>query len=88
MQSITLVATFMLSLAWASPHHTDCTVGQTVNTTSGPVIGHAATIFPYVSEYLGIPFAQPPIGDLRFAGPLAYTGSSVLNGSTYVGPSG
>jgi hypothetical protein len=61
------------------------TVGQTVQTTSGPVNGHAAGIYPQVSEYLGIPFAQPAIGDLRFAPPEKYTGNSTINGTNYVG---
>jgi hypothetical protein len=34
--------------------------------------GHAASISPTVSEYLGIRFAQLSTGDLRFAAPVAY----------------
>ncbi|TVY37926.1 Cholinesterase [Lachnellula subtilissima] len=60
--------------------------GQTVNTTSGLVSGHGATNQSGVSEYLGIPFAQPPIGDLRFAAPVKFTGSTSLNGTSF-GPS-
>lgn len=60
------------------------TIGQTVNTTSGPVNGHPAANQSSVSQYLGIPFAQPPIGDLRFAAPVKYTGNSTLNGTSYV----
>ncbi|KAG0649049.1 Cholinesterase [Hyphodiscus hymeniophilus] len=59
------------------------TVGQTVQTNSGPVSGHPASNDSDVSEYLGIPFAQPPIGDLRFAEPVNFTGSSPLNGSNF-----
>jgi hypothetical protein len=59
-------------------------VGQTVNTTSGSVSGHAAKNQSEVSEYLGIPFAQPPIGQLRFAAPVKYTGNSSINGTAYV----
>jgi len=58
--------------------------GQTVNTTSGLVSGHGATNQSGVSEYLGIPFAQPPIGDLRFAAPVKFTGSASLNGTSFV----
>jgi cholinesterase len=47
-------------------------VGQQVNTTSGIIRGHAASNRTEVSEYLGIPFAQPPVGELRFAAPQPY----------------
>jgi Carboxylesterase family len=60
------------------------TVGQTVQTSSGPVNGHSATNDSDVSEYLGIPFGQAPIGDLRFAAPLAFNGTAPLNGSSFV----
>ncbi|CAI4214368.1 unnamed protein product [Parascedosporium putredinis] len=45
--------------------------GQLVNTTSGPVLGQASAWQPLVSEYLGVPYAQPPVGALRFAAPAA-----------------
>ena len=60
------------------------TVGQVVSTSSGAVSGHAASNATGVSEYLGIPFAQPPVGDLRFAAPVAYNGSAAINGSSFV----
>ena len=60
--------------------------GTAVNTTSGPVIGHAATNRTLVVEYLGIPYAQPPTGDLRFLPPLAYESLAVFNASSYVCP--
>ncbi|KAH9216473.1 carboxylesterase [Leptodontidium sp. 2 PMI_412] len=59
------------------------TVGQTVNTTSGPIQGHAASEALEVSEYLGIPFAQPPTGSLRFQPPVAFNGSSIINGTDF-----
>ncbi|CAN8104167.1 unnamed protein product [Discula destructiva] len=90
MQSLTLFNALLLPLVWASPclseKHTrlsSFSVGQSVNTSSGLVSGHASTSYSEVSEYLGIPFAQPPVGDLRFAAPLKYTGSSALDGSEY-----
>jgi cholinesterase len=63
---------------------TNWTVGQTVQTSSGSVTGHAASNDSQVSEYLGIPFAEAPIGELRFAPPVKYTGSAPLNGSVFV----
>ncbi|KAG9242147.1 Alpha/Beta hydrolase protein [Calycina marina] len=59
------------------------TVGQSVKTTSGPVTGHAGTTVANVSEYLGIPFAQPPVGDLRFAAPVAFNGTAAINASSF-----
>lgn len=60
------------------------TVGQTVQTSSGPVSGHPAKNDSDVSEYLGIPFGQAPVGDLRFAAPVAFNGTAPLNGSVFV----
>lgn len=58
--------------------HTKTTHGTIVNTTSGPVKGHPSTLQPEVSEYLGIRFAQPPVGDLRFAPPQPVEASSSI----------
>ena len=55
-------------------------IGKAINTTSGIVKGHAAPNATTVSEYLGIPFAVPPVGDLRFAPPLRYHGTGNLSG--------
>lgn len=40
--------------------------GQTVNTTSGQVSGHTASNTDGVEEYLGVPFAQPPLVRVLF----------------------
>lgn len=61
---------------------TDCTSTQhdmmaqllTVQTTNGPITGHAADNSPCVLEYLGIPYAKPPTGDRRFAPPERFVG--------------
>jgi cholinesterase len=53
-------------------------IGQSVKTTNGEIKGHSSTWKPDVSEYLGIPYAQPPIGDLRWAAPKAFSGSNKL----------
>jgi cholinesterase len=44
----------------------------TVETTNGIIEGHIAEDASYVVEYLGIPYAMPPVGDLRFASPQPY----------------
>lgn len=59
----------------------------TVTTQSGRITGHRGTNRSSVYEYLGIPFAQPPLGDLRFASPQKYlpvSKSKPLIASTYV----
>jgi Carboxylesterase family len=63
----------------------DFTVGGLVNTTSGTVQGKASELRPDVSAYLGIPYAQPPLGDLRFDAPQPFmpTGA-VLNATQFV----
>jgi cholinesterase len=60
-------------------------VGNAVKTTSGTVVGQASHWKPGVSEYLGIPFAKPPQGDLRWAPPQAVADTSqVINATKYV----
>lgn len=48
----------------------------TVKTTNGRVTGHQANNAASVIEYLGIPYAKPPVGDLRFAPPERFEGDS------------
>jgi hypothetical protein len=60
-------------------------VGAQVQTSSGVISGHAASNATGVSEYLGIPYAQPPVGNLRFYPPVQLQSpSSVVNGSNFV----
>jgi cholinesterase len=59
-------------------------VGRQVRTTSGFVTGHPAPNASQVSEYLGIPFAKPPVGELRFASPVAYVSQGTVDGSNFV----
>jgi hypothetical protein len=59
--------------------------GQSVKTTSGTVTGRAAAERKDVSEYVGIPYAKPPVGELRWAAPVKYTGTGSINGTVYVG---
>ena len=42
---------------------------KTVQTYYGMVSGRAGSIVPEVTDFLGIPYAKPPVGALRFAAP-------------------
>lgn len=75
--ALTLTSTF-------HPRQTNWTIGQTVQTSSGPVQGHSAPNATQVSEYLGIPYAVPPVGDLRFAAPQKYSSNQTNNGTSFV----
>lgn len=67
-------------LALAAPAQTQ----KTVRTENGPIIGRRASKAPEVWEYLGIPYAQPPLGSLRFVAPQKYTGKGTYNASQFV----
>ena len=64
------------SLAAASKCSPKCNSSAyiTVNTSNGPITGHVANnTLPCVVEYLGIPYAKPPVDNLRFAAPQPIT---------------
>ena len=91
MQLYTLLASsfsmIMLAASQAQlipERHSHWTVGQTVNTQSGPVTGRAASNATQVSIYLGIPYAQPPIGELRFAPPQKFRGKVAIDSTKFV----
>ncbi|KAL2069805.1 hypothetical protein VTL71DRAFT_14484 [Oculimacula yallundae] len=87
MQLTTFLAISAIPLALAAPlsNATDSTggvftIGQTIETTSGPVTGHASSKEPEVSVYLGIPFGKKP---LRFAAPEKFVGTAPINASAF-----
>ena len=66
----------LTAAAIVAPDPSGCSIGRTkqlltVHTTNGPITGHVApnTSSTCVIEYLGIPYAKPPVGELRFAVP-------------------
>ncbi|PVH90893.1 alpha/beta-hydrolase [Periconia macrospinosa] len=58
-------------------------IGQLVSTSSGTVIGGNASNGSEVSGYFGIPYAKPPIGDLRFAPPQKFEGRGTINATSF-----
>ncbi|KAJ7016915.1 carboxylesterase [Mycena alexandri] len=54
-----------------------------VPTSSGKIIGHQASSRPAVMEFLGIPFARAPTGELRFAPPVAFEDEGVINATMF-----
>ncbi|KAF2436013.1 alpha/beta-hydrolase [Tothia fuscella] len=66
---------FPLSIAWQ--------IGQIVETSSGCMEGHASSWKTEVSEYLGIPFAKPPIDSMRFAAPKPFEGKGLFIAERY-----
>ena len=53
----------------ASAQPVTCAPGTTVTTTDGLVCGISSTTASDVNEWLGIPYAAPPIGNLRWKPP-------------------
>jgi hypothetical protein len=83
-----LFSSLLVDILWGCPTTHAFNVGGHVDTTSGPVQGKASALRHEVSEYLGIPYAKPPVGDLRFAAPVAVNRSTTpLNATAYVGVS-
>lgn len=77
--TIGVISTWLLSL-----HSVLGQVGAPVRTSSGLIEGHAAARRPRVSEYLGIPYAVSPTGDLRFAPPVVYSANDTIRAAEYV----
>jgi cholinesterase len=73
--SIALTGFASLAASWS--------IGQEVKTTSGLITGRASDWVPEVSEYLGIPFAEPPVGNLRFAAPKPFKSNKTITATKF-----
>lgn len=58
-----------------------------VKTAIGTVYGTIDSTTPHVAQFLGIPYAEPPISSLRFAAPTAKTPVAGSINATKIGPS-
>lgn len=65
-----LMIVLTLTLAWNASSQLFPVFNNDVKTSSGPVRGTEIVFHGrIVKQYLGIPFAKPPVGDLRFKKP-------------------
>ncbi|KAF7528225.1 hypothetical protein G7054_g10223 [Neopestalotiopsis clavispora] len=54
-----------------------------VTTTSGQLTGTINATSPNVRQFLGIPYAEPPVGALRFQPPVRYTSEEAINTTAF-----
>jgi cholinesterase len=64
---------FLASVATSAVARCDAPKWATVKTSNGLITGHSSSNSSCVLEFLGIPYAKPPVGELRFAPPQQVT---------------
>lgn len=79
-----MITGFFVLFAVAAARPTDTwAVGDEVVTTSGIYKGHASSIRPEVSEYLGIRYGQETSGARRFAKPVPFKSNEKLTADKF-----
>lgn len=86
MQSLLLFAVAVFSWTVIDAAADTWQVGQAVKTTSGDVTGRPASYAgnEQVSEYLGIPYAAPPVGNLRWLAPQPFKANGSIAANKFV----
>ena len=70
------LVSFLLHYGHASSQTSSNRPDISITTSNGLIEGHRAPKRPDVTWYLGIPFAESPVGALRFVAAKAYRASS------------
>lgn len=84
--AVTSLAILALSDSYATASSTakcNATDLHTVPTSNGLITGHPASNSSDVLEFLGIPYAKPPVADLRFAPPQIFRGNGSFEASHF-----
>ncbi|OJJ42744.1 hypothetical protein ASPZODRAFT_1299585 [Penicilliopsis zonata CBS 506.65] len=79
-------APYYANLTWESPRTLSNWSNLTVETQTGTFIGMYNDTYPNVRQFLRVPYAQPPVGDLRFLPPQKPFRSNKRIDSTRYGP--
>ncbi|CAK38419.1 alpha/beta-hydrolase [Aspergillus phoenicis ATCC 13157] len=79
-------APYYANLTWEQPRTLSNWSNLTVETRTGTFIGMLNDTYPDVRQFLRVPYAKPPIGDLRWLPPHRLDNSSRTYDSTFYGP--
>ncbi|KAJ5274040.1 alpha/beta-hydrolase [Penicillium angulare] len=77
---------YYANLTWEAPRTLSNWSNLTVETQTGTFIGMLNDTYPNVRQFLRVPFAKPPISDLRWMPPNKQERSSKKIDSTFFGP--
>ncbi|PYH95647.1 carboxylesterase, type B [Aspergillus ellipticus CBS 707.79] len=77
---------YYANLTWEPPRTLSNWSNLTVETQTGTFIGFLNDTFPNVRQFLNVPYAKPPLGDLRWMPPQKLDPSSRKYDSTRYGP--